>query len=68
LKNHISDIVNHKLRYGMTREEVYLSWGNPISTSTSLLPSLIKEEWTYQKQPYQETILVFHNGILINPE
>lgn len=68
LKNYISDIIDHKLRYGMTREEVCLAWGNPVSISTPRLLSLSKEEWTYQKKPYQKTILTFYNGILINPE
>jgi hypothetical protein len=45
------DIINsHTVRAGMTRNEVRLSWGAPLSTKTETLDGKERECWVYRAQ------------------
>lgn len=64
LDNYLDDIVNQRLRLGMIQTEASLSWGNPANIKRTQLRYGIREEWLYRRPIYQQTVLIFDNGIL----
>jgi hypothetical protein len=68
INEYLAQIVNQKLRLGMTQTEVTLSWGHPVKTARNNLKYGVREEWLYYRPIYHKTVLVFDNGILTDYE
>ena len=68
IDEYLTQLVNQKLRLGMTQTEVTLSWGNPVKTGRLNLKYGIREEWLYNRPTYRKTVLVFDNGTLTDYE
>ena len=60
-------IKNNKIRIGMTKEQVMLSWGKTpwnISTSVSVLGRT--ERWEYRLTSYSRDYVTFHNNKVVS--
>ena len=63
-------ILDGKLKFGMSKEEVIASYGRPNKTNRTVVPGLIREQWVYGyygAYPYNYgniEYLYFENGIL----
>lgn len=58
---HIQEEINsNKIKLGMTREQVLLSWGKPNKINRTVGKWGVKEQWCYGDKTY----LYFENGIL----
>jgi len=65
LEEHLSDIINQRLKFGMSREAVRLSWGKPDEVNKYLDKYGNREEWFYQRSfGASRERLVFTNGTL----
>ncbi|MDD5108867.1 MAG: hypothetical protein PHC29_05095 [Candidatus Omnitrophica bacterium] len=53
------EVINKKIRIGMAKEEVLLSWGKPGDINRTVTQYSTHEQWVYSKQ-----YLYFENGIL----
>lgn len=51
-KSILETIKQQKIRLGMTREQVLLSWGKPKDVNTTVTLYGTKEEWIYDKKKY----------------
>jgi len=65
LEQYILDIINERVRTGMTPEEARLSLGAPDAVNKYVDKYGNREEWTYQKPlSLEKRYLVFTNGTL----
>ena len=65
LEEHLSDIINQRLKFGISREAVRLSWGKPSEVKKYYDKYGNREEWFYQRGfGASRERLVFTNGAL----
>jgi hypothetical protein len=56
---YLESVLNKKLKIGMPKDIVILSWGKPEKINKSVYGNIIKEQWVYNNQ-----YLYFEDGIL----
>lgn len=58
-------IREHKIKLGMTNEQVIFSWGQPLEINRTVTNHCIYEQWVYPgRSSYKRSYLYFHNGLL----
>lgn len=43
-------VLEGRIGFGMTSDQVYASWGAPHDINRTVLPNLVKEQWVYTKE------------------
>ncbi|MFC1885361.1 hypothetical protein ACFL2O_11385 [Thermodesulfobacteriota bacterium] len=56
--------LDRKIRIGMTKKMVLLSWGSPDDKNTSVSSRGRREQWIYRHEDFKADYLYFENGIL----
>ena len=57
-------IIEGKLRIGMTKNMVLLSWGKPKDINKTITAHAVSEQWVYERSDGEMDFLYFENGIL----
>jgi len=52
-------VLARKIAFGMTREQVRLSWGEPEDINRTVTPGRVREQWVYGEQ-----LVYFVNGVV----
>ena len=63
-ENIVKCIRSKKIKIGMTKYQVMISWGKPDKINKTVSKTYIKEQWVY-KRFYSNQYLYFENGLLI---
>jgi len=57
-----ADIERHRVRIGMSANDVIASWGSPTKINTTVTPGLESQQWVYRKGPGVTQYVYIDNG------
>jgi len=60
----VETIKSNKIKLGMTKQQVILSWGNPNDINRTMTQYSISEQWVYSKGNYENYYLYFDDEVL----